>query len=101
MSATVVISRTPGRLRDRYRAYEVIVNDQLRGELDRGDKESFEVSPCEVEIYLKINWCKSQLVRLDISSGTEVRLVCQPRNILTALYGITFGRNNYIQLDLA
>ena len=101
MSATLILERTLGGWRDRYRSYEVIVNGRLRGELARGEQRSFEVEAGEVEVYLKIDWCKSRAVRLIVNQGSGVRLECQPRNILTALYGITFGRNNYIRLDLA
>jgi hypothetical protein len=101
MNATLVLERPPGQWRDRYRSYEVIVNDQLRGELGRGEQRTFEVGAGEVEIYTKIDWCRSRKIRLNVNPGSEIRLVCQPRNMLTALYGITFGRNNYIRLNLA
>jgi hypothetical protein len=100
MTATLVIERAADGWRDRYGSYEVIVDDELRGELWRGERRTIEVEPGEVEVYIKIDWCKSRLVRLKIDAESEAHMVCRPRSILTAIYWVTLGRNSYVRLDL-
>jgi hypothetical protein len=50
-------------------------------------------------VYLKIDWCRSPILRLNLQPGAEARLLCRPRSSLTAIYRITFGRNNYMRLE--
>jgi len=76
-----------------------MVNGVSRASLRRGEKEAIEVSPGELEVYLKIDWCRSRTVRVNLEPGSEARLRCRPRSLLAAPYGLTFGRKNYIRLD--
>lgn len=99
MTSKVLIERAPGGWVDRYRAYEVIVNGELRTELWRGEKRAIEVDPGEIEIFLRIDWCRSRILRIDASSESDIRLCCRSRSVLTIFYGITFGRDNYVQLE--
>jgi hypothetical protein len=99
--AKLYIERTLHGYVDRWRSYEVIVNGKPRGELGRGEATMIEVDPGEVEMYMKIDWCRSRILRMTLDPGAEIRLLCRPRSIFTAFYGITFGRNNYVQLEHA
>lgn len=99
MTAFICIGRPDKGYRDRYRSYEVIVNGSKRAVLWRGDSEKIEIDPGAVEVYVKIDWCKSRTLVLSLEPGSEARLRCRPRSALTALYGITFGRNSYIRLE--
>jgi len=85
---------------DRYRAYEVVVNGEVRAKIKRGEEVSVNVDPGHVEIHLRIDWCKSRLVELDLAPGNAAQVDCRPRTMLTAFYGVTLGRNSYIQLDV-
>jgi hypothetical protein len=85
---------------DRNRAYKVIMNGMERAELRPGEVKTVEVDPGEVEIFLKIDWCSSRMIRLDVEPESEVWLCCWPRYWATALYGITFGRNSYMRLEV-
>jgi hypothetical protein len=101
MTSTLCIERPATGLRDRYRSYEVYVNGVKRAELARGEVARIEVEPGDVEVYITIDWCKSRAVGLAVDPGAEVRLRCRPRNLLSAIYGVTFGRNNYVRLEPA
>jgi deferrochelatase/peroxidase EfeB len=99
MSGKVIIERAATGWVDRYRSYEVIVNGAKRADIWRGESTTISVEPGEAEIFLRIAWCRSRTAQVEVSSGDERRLACRPRSILTALYGITFGRDNYIRVD--
>lgn len=100
MTAYINIERRDGGWRDRYRAYEVLVNGSKRADLWRGDRKRIEVEPGVVEVYLKIDWAKSRIINLDLRPDSEARLRCSPRSLFTTLYGITFDRNNYVRLEI-
>lgn len=100
MIAQFQIERSPHGYVDRYRSYEVIVNGEAHSELRRGEKKTIEVEPGEIEVFLKIDWCRSRVLRLMVDAGSEIRLFCRPRRLLTAFYGLTFGRHNYILIEI-
>lgn len=100
MTATLLIERAPGGWADSLRAYEVIVNEEKRAELCRGEKRTIEVDPGQTEIYLKIDWCRSKIVHLSLGEGSEARLSCRPRLLFTVLYAVIFSRNNYMRLEV-
>lgn len=99
MITAIVIQRAHEGWRDRYRSYEVIVNGERRADLWRGEATAIEVDPGEVEIYIKIDWCKSRSIRMNMKAGSEKRLFCRPGSLLTGTYGVTLGRNNYVRIE--
>jgi len=92
------IGRIDGGWVDRARPYDVVVNDVARGRLRRGEETEIDVDPGVQVVYLKLDWCRSKSVRLELEPGEEVELRCKPRSPLTVLYGITLGRKNYMSL---
>lgn len=100
MTTRVLLKRVSNGWVDRYRAYEVIVNGEPRADLKRGEQISLEVDPGHVQIQLRIDWCKSRPIEMDLSLGQEAQITCRPRTILTVFYGVTFGRDNYMQLEV-
>lgn len=99
MTAKILIERASKGWVDRYRLYEVMVNGELVGKIGRGETRTIESDSGPIEIYLKIDWCRSRAIRLDLDPGAKARLYCRPRSLLTAFYGISFGRTNYIQVE--
>ena len=100
MTTAIKITREPGGWRDRLRAYEVWVNGEKRAEIRAGEQRVIDVAPGPVEIFLKLDFVRSRIVRLDVLEGAEPHLHCRPRSAITALYGITFGRNRYMHLQI-
>lgn len=100
MTAKLHLERAPGGWADSLRAYEVIVNEEKRAELHPGEKITVEVSPGQVEIYLRLDSGRSRLIRLDAEPGSAVRLCARPRSAVTALYRATLGRRNYMRLEV-
>jgi hypothetical protein len=99
MTAELFIERAPQGWTDRFRSYEIFVSGELQDELRRGEQVAIEVDPGPIELWLKIDWCRSRSLRFDLEAGNEVRVHCRPRQVLTALYAVAFARNDYMQLE--
>lgn len=98
-TGVIAVERALGGWRDYFRSYEVMLNGERRADLWRGEKTRIEVDPGAVEIFIQIDWCKSRLLQVNVEAGSEERLVCSPRSLWTTIYGITFGRNDYVRLE--
>ena len=60
---------------------------------------AFEVAPGPHEVFLKIDWCRSEGVDAHLAAGQAARFRCASRaNLITGLYWITLGRRRYIEL---
>jgi len=84
---------------DSIRWYKVIVDGDHVG--DVGDDSAVEVlaSPGRHELYLKIAWCRSPVVQLELRPGETTRVECASAvGPLNGLWLITFGRHRYIDL---
>lgn len=99
MTTVIITRRTADGWRDRYRPYGVIVDDKHRADLWPGEESRIEVCPGQMEVYLKIDWCTSRPLQVNLKAGSENRFVCRSRSLLTAIYGVTLGRHNYIQVE--
>jgi hypothetical protein len=98
--STIHIERSSHGWVDRVRAYDVVIDDEPRGTLTRGRRAEISIEPGEHVVYLRIDWCRSRTFKVNLQPGDRANFCCRPRSLLTALYGITFGRKNYIQLEL-
>jgi hypothetical protein len=98
--SVLVIRRAHHSWRDRARNYRVLVDGRQRAEL--GDDETIQipVTPGQHVVLLKIDWCRSRDLQVDIRHGEIVRLECKPHPLpfLVLLY-ITIWRDKYISLD--
>jgi hypothetical protein len=57
------------------------------------------VAPGPHEVFLKIDWCRSERVDVDLAPDETARFRCGAQaNFLTGLYWSTFGRRRYIRL---
>lgn len=65
------------------------------------EKRTIKVDPGEVEIFVKIDWCRSRVARMSVNPGSKARLFCRARSLLTVFYGITLGRHDYVRLEPA
>jgi hypothetical protein len=99
MMAEIELKREMGWV-DRLRAYHVILDGSPIGEVRAGEAKHFEIEPGRHELELKIDWCRSRTVVLDLGAGSASVVRCRSRGPLTVLYGITFGRRDYIRLEV-
>lgn len=96
--ASLEVQRIFGRWTDRLRRYEVVIDGVIVGRLANGESSVFEVPVGAHDVFLKIDWCRSEKVALDLVVGQKAILRCRGRNPLAALYWITFGRRRYVKM---
>jgi hypothetical protein len=86
---------------DRFRAYKVAVDGKVVGSIRYDEEQTFDVAPGLHDVRLRLDWCRSEPVSVDLTAGGEARLSCRGRNPLHFLYWATLGRNRYIVLEPA
>ena len=100
-SAWIDVERKEG-LRDRARAYKVMIDGQEAGTVRRGSQEGFQVTPGTHEVFLKIDWCRSPKLTVDVAGGQRAKVTCVPSGtIWTAIFAIVFKPTRYIDAELA
>ena len=96
-SAIIYLERKPA-WGDILRSYKIFLDEKFVGTICHQKSCSFEVQSGLHEIFLTIDWCSSRHISIDLAPNEEVKLVCQARIPWRALYNITYGANDYIQL---
>jgi hypothetical protein len=100
--STIAITRRAGGWVDRARKYKVEIDGQKVGVISKGKRVSFDVPPGSHDVMLRIDWTRSEPVRVDLADNEEVELFCEPNaNLFTVLYFVSFGRKKYIGLRRA
>jgi len=84
---------------DKWRTYQVFIDDERTGSIREGQSRTFEVQPGRHHVYLRINWCRSPRVAVDCMVGEPVMFVCQGQhNPIKALFAALFAVDQYIEL---
>jgi len=97
--ASVEVQREFGGITDHLRSYKVVLDGEAVGRLRPGESCTFDVAPGPHELFLKIDWGRSEKIDVDVTAGQTARFCCVPRgNALTSLYWATFGSRHYIAL---
>lgn len=97
--ASLEVRRAPGGVTDHLRGYEVVVDGVTIGRLHPGESDVFELAPGPHELFMKIDWARSEKVDLELAAGKTATFRCEPRaNVLTALYWASIGCRRYIRL---
>ncbi|KDN87690.1 hypothetical protein KCH_05450 [Kitasatospora cheerisanensis KCTC 2395] len=98
-AGTLRVTRDPTPVRDKFRAYTLLVDDSPVATIRRGASVSVELAPGPHTVRLKIDWCASPEAVVTVAAGTEHRLECGPR---TGAAGhaslITAERDTYLWL---
>src|SRR5262245_15638529 len=99
--ATITVERKAGGFGHRLRKYKVVVDGQEVGRVGDDESLSTEVSPGAHEVLLKVDWCQSPALSVDVSRNEEVRLFCEPaaENMIADNYNLLFARKRYIKLS--
>ena len=87
---------------DRFRAYKVQVDGELVGKIEPKNTMEFSLVPGLHEVMLSIDWCKSNIVEINIKNGETLAMECgsslSGRRMLLAIVYIMFLRNRYLWL---
>ena len=88
---------------DRGRAYKVMLDEKVIGEVNNGQEVTFEVPKGTHNLYLKIDWCSSNKISFDIKDadivfecGSSLRGL---KMFLSFVY-ILFLRDQYLWLKI-
>ncbi len=96
----IKIERDSG-IADRLRVYKVILDGKAVGEIKNGQEVTLEVSKGTHQLYLKIDWCRSNTVNFD-TNDSIIKFECGSNlrglKILLMYYYILFSRNQYLWL---
>lgn len=100
--ALVEVRRVSGGYTEHLHPFEVVIDDEVVGQLASGDSLVHEVTAGPHELYVKIYWCSSEKVDVDLEEEQQVVFSCDTRaNLLTDGYWATFGRRRYLRLSPA
>lgn len=88
---------------DRFRAYKVILDGNVIGEIKNGQQVEFDVSSGKHQLNLKIDWCRSNIVDFEMNQDI-VEFECGSNlrgfKILLASFYVIFLRSKYIWLKM-
>lgn len=97
--AIISINRLSG-YSNKFRKIKLVLDHQVIAELKDGEIKIINVSPGPHTIKAEIDWCQSNEIELTIREGETKELVLKGTNPFLALYYITFGRKNYLLLEM-
>jgi hypothetical protein len=88
---------------DMFRNYQIVLNGNIIGEVEINNSFTFEINEV-ANLYLKIDWCKSNEVVMKPNSKGEIDLIVKPQasgwKIILYLFYITIFRNKYLKLNI-
>ncbi len=100
-NARIHVERAPGGMVGRMRAYRIMIDGVLVGEVKRGGSRTIDADWGYHEFHLAMDWTTSPSLQLELAPGGEVRVRCWSRGSpLSALYWLTFGRLRAIGIEL-
>ncbi len=99
--ATIKLRRDSGYA-DRLRAYHIVLDGEKVMKISNGESVEISVQPGRHELFLKIDWCRSNKIDFVISEG-ETKVFdggssLRGIKLLLAIVYITFLRNSYLWL---
>jgi hypothetical protein len=100
MSATISVERLPSAWQDRLREYKLVVDGSRVASVRQGQSAEVAVEPGHHRAWMRISWCRSRILDVDVADGEQVRLVCRAgASPLLALLYITVWQARYIDLQ--
>jgi len=98
-SATLCVRRAPAPWRDRKRAYKILIDGSVVGEVRDGADFQCRVPAGAHSIRMKIDWLGSSSLRFSVTAGQEVFFTCEPGgSAWTAILDVFRRGRPYISL---
>ena len=85
------------------RAYTIVLDGHVIGEIANNQDVELQVSPGQHSLFLKIDWCMSQVVNFEINGEIaffECGSSLRGFRLLLAIFYLTILRKRYIRLNL-
>jgi hypothetical protein len=101
VSAEVSVYRASDSWRDRLRAYSLVIDGAVVAKVKRGQSATVAVTSGEHRVWMKIDWCRSRIFRIELSDNERVTLAARSgiRPLLLGLLYVTIWRTRYIELE--
>jgi hypothetical protein len=84
---------------DRLRAYKVILDEKVIGYIKNGQDVFFEVSKGTHQLYLKVDWCRSNKINFE-SNDRDIEFECgsslRGLKMLLNIFYLTLLKNKYL-----
>ena len=91
--------RRKGGFADLTRAYKILVDGVAVGAVNHDDKVSLPVLPGVRSVQLKIDWCTSPALEVNVAAGETALLDCgNSVTVFTTILYITIWRGKYLWL---
>ncbi len=95
--AKIIINRS-SEYSNKFRSIDIYLNNTKVEDLRDGESKEFKVEEGEYTLRAKIDWCYSNSVNLKIKADDVLRYNLSGRNPFLALFYITFGKDQYLEL---
>ena len=99
--AKIILNRDSGYA-DRLRAYHVVIDDKKTAKISNGANLEIIVEPGSYELFLKIDWCRSNKIKFSISENEIKEFNCGSNlrgiKFIFAIVYATILWNRYIWL---
>jgi hypothetical protein len=94
-----IVIRRPSAWGDKMRSYRIVVDGDHVGTVGENAEARIAVKPGRHTVRLKIDWCWSPPLEIDVDAGMQRTLECGPNaHPFLALVYITFLKNRYLWL---
>ncbi|PQO94040.1 hypothetical protein C5614_22205 [Massilia phosphatilytica] len=98
--AELIVRRRAAWWQDRMRDYIVLVDGSECGRVGNDAEVRVHVAPGRHRVQLKIDWCGSPAVDVDVPEGATQVLDCGPNAMpLTAIFYVIFRTGHYLTLQ--
>jgi hypothetical protein len=94
----ICVRRLPA-WQDRFVAYKLLIDGTVAGSVREGASVKVAVDPGHHQVWMRIGWCRSRKLDVEVKDGGGVRLVCRGSAppLLVLLY-ISVRRTSWIDL---
>jgi hypothetical protein len=97
--SAIELTRETGHRVDRWRGYKVVVDGKPVGTIKAGKTHRATVAAGKHTVQLRIDWCSSPTLEVDVPSGGHVALECGPNaKFYNLLWMIIAHAREYIAL---
>ncbi|WP_261512867.1 hypothetical protein [Chryseobacterium paludis] len=80
------------------RSIGIFLGDKKIGEIKDGESKEFEVMPGIYQLRAQIDWCRSNVINLEINLDEVLRYNLSGRNPFLSLFYVTLGKDHYLKL---
>ncbi|MCA8985852.1 MAG: hypothetical protein R3C12_22920 [Planctomycetaceae bacterium] len=88
---------------DSLRAYIVVLDGNVIGEIENGQQVEFDVAPGMHHLNLKIDWCRSNIIDFEVNQDA-IEFECGSNlrgfKVLLAIFYVLFLRSKYLWLKM-